>query len=174
MVGNATMGQQGLLPRDLDLSALIDDELPEPDAERLRSGLAVDNELAHRFAVMSEATDVIRASYRDAIDVIVVMRHIHLRVIRDARNAGASGLGHGARSATARAAFGTRDVDRAVACLSSEHRNALCLVVLEDLSYVEAAAALRLAQGQVMWKLAEARRMVASCLAGRQGAHSQH
>ena len=145
---------------DMTLSAFIDDELAAADAERVRARLATDAWFAHRFSTMFRATAAIRGAYRDWIEVISAVAAVHARALQEAYR-GASG-GRAATASTDRPRL--RNVDVAVARLTSEQRTALCLAVLEDLSYVEIAAALRVRDNTVKTRLAEARAALAAKL----------
>ena len=145
---------------DMALSALIDDELPETDAQRMRTRLATDAWLAHRFVAMVQATAAIRLAYRDAMDVVSVVAAVYARAIREDWDDAADGLSNTGPMGDAHAPM--RNVDLAVARLTTEQRIALCLAVLEDLSYPEIAAALRVADGDVRARLAEARASLAA------------
>ena len=137
---------------DVALSALIDNELPDADAARMRARLRSDAWLARRFVAMSQATTLIRLAYRDAIEVVAAVAAVYTRAIREAYG----GPDDDDRDAP------LREVDLAVAGLTSEQRCALCLAVLEDLDYLEIAAALRVPSSAVMARLAEARAALAA------------
>jgi DNA-directed RNA polymerase specialized sigma24 family protein len=149
---------------DVALSALIDDELAEADAERIRARLRSDDSLARRFAAMSTATAVLRMAYRDAIEVVAAVVAVYGRAIRDVRDDPSRGPSLSAADDEELAAP-LREVDFAVAGLTSEQRCALCLAVLEDLDYLEIAAALRVPGSAVMARVAEARVALAASLA---------
>jgi DNA-directed RNA polymerase specialized sigma24 family protein len=141
---------------DVAVSAFIDDELPDADAERMRARLRSDAWLARRFVAMTHATAVIRSAYRDAVEVVAAVAAVYSRAIREAY-----GDTYGERPAP------LREVDLAVAGLTSEQRCTLCLAVLEDLDYLEIAAALRVPGSAVMVRLAEARAALAASLGER-------
>ena len=145
---------------DVALSAFIDDELATADAERVRARLATDAWFAHRFSTMFRATAAIRGAYRDWVEVIGAVAAVHARTLQDAYR-GATGDPVATASAEQPR---LRDIDLAVARLTSEQRTALCLAVLEDLSYVEIAAALRVTDRTVKARLAEARAALAAKL----------
>lgn len=161
MKGNTAMKEPGdRAADDVVLSAFIDDELAAADAASVRARLSTDTWFAHRFSAMFRATAAIRGAYRDWVDVIAAVAAVHARALQDAYR--------GAAGDRAAAAFTERprlrNVDLAVARLTSEQRTALCLAVLEDLSYVEIAAALRVTDGTVKARLAEARTALAAKL----------
>jgi DNA-directed RNA polymerase specialized sigma24 family protein len=147
------MQQGGTAATDIALSALIDDELSEEDAERIHAELASDAGLARRFAEMIEATAAIRTSYRDAVEVVNAVAAVYARTMCESCS-----------PADARAQETPRNIDLAVARLPSEQRIALCLAVLEDLSYVEIADVLCTPCSAVMEQLAEARAALAAGL----------
>lgn len=134
---------------DVALSALIDDELADADAEKVRARLATDAGFAHRFDAMIRATAALRAAYCDAFDLVGVVAAVYARTIFEACDDTSAA---------------PREVDLAVAGLTSEQRAALCLAVLGDLSYVEIAAALDLPDCAVMVRVAEARAVLATSL----------
>ena len=145
---------------DVALSAFIDDELADADAEKVRARLATDARFAHRFDAMIRVTAAIRAAYCDAFDLVGVVAAVYARVIREACDDRC-----GDPSATEPTAGPRmREVDLAVAGLTSEQRVALCLAVLGDLSYLEIAAALHLPDCAVMVRVAEARAALATSL----------
>ena len=159
--GNTAMQEHGdRSADDVALSAFIDDELAAADAERVRARLATDAWFAHRFSTMFRATAAIRGAYRDWIEVIGAVASVHARVLEKAYRGVA--VGRAAAASTERPRL--RNVDLAVARLTSEQRTALCLAVLEDLSYVEIAAALRVSDSTVKARLAEARAALAAKL----------
>lgn len=144
---------------DVTLSALIDGELPEADAERIREGLRNDPDISRRFAELTAVNSEIRASYESSIEVLCVVAELHARAIREAcRHPKASktlpGAGNGG---DARAFAPVRPVDRAIANLTSEQRRALSLTVFEQLSYFEIAEALGVLPRTVMQWVGEAR-----------------
>lgn len=59
-----------------------------------------------------------------------------------------------------------RDLERALALLPLDQREVLLLVSLEELSYAEAARALKIPQGTVMSRLSRARNRLKAILAG--------
>jgi hypothetical protein len=67
------------------LLALIDDQLPEVEAERVLLELPSDAGLARRFAEMSQATAVMRASYQDALDVFGRTVAVYALAVDEAR-----------------------------------------------------------------------------------------
>jgi DNA-directed RNA polymerase specialized sigma24 family protein len=144
---------------DMTLSAFIDNELAAADAERVRARLATDASFAHRFSTMFRATAAIRGAYRDWVEVIGAVAAVHARALQNAYR-GASG----GRAAASTERPRLRNVDVAVARLTSEQRSALCLAVLEHLSYVEIAAALQVRDSTVKTRLAEARAALAAKL----------
>src|SRR5688572_21224098 len=72
---------------DVALSALIDDELPDTDAETLRARLRTDPWLARRFVAMTYATAVIRLAYRNVIEVVTAVAAVYGRAIREGDDA---------------------------------------------------------------------------------------
>jgi RNA polymerase sigma factor (sigma-70 family) len=146
---------------DVALSAFIDDELAATDADRVRARLATDAWFAHRFSTMFRATAAIRGAYRDWVEVIGAVAAVNARTLQEAYR-GATPGDRAASASTEQPRL--RNIDLAVARLTSEQRTALCLAVLEDLSYVEIAAALRVTDRTVKARLAEARAALATKL----------
>ncbi len=66
-------------------------------------------------------------------------------------------------------ALDMRDLDRALAQLSAEHREVLLLIGLEELSYTEAARVLGVPLGTVMSRLSRARLRLDALLEGKTG-----
>jgi len=163
------VGPENRAVDDVALSALIDDELPEGDAERTRARLRGDPNLARRFAEMIEVTSEIRASYDNAVEVICTVAELHARAIREAC---VRAVDSGAPLAAVRgrersATVPVREVDRAIASLTSEQRSVLCLAVFEERSYFEIAETLCVRPRAVMQWLAEARSALRASLRGR-------
>ena len=152
MLGNEYAGAD-----DVTLSALIDDELSEADAGRIRARLNNDPGIARRFAELTAVTSELTASYASSIEVTCVVAELNARAIRDACRQPEA-------AETLRAAGSDRDprasvrpVDRAIASLTSEQRRALSLAVFEQLSYFEIADALGVLPRTVMQWVGEAR-----------------
>jgi DNA-directed RNA polymerase specialized sigma24 family protein len=146
---------------DVALSALIDDELPDTDAEKLRARLRTDTWLARRFVAMTYATAVIRLAYRNVIEVVTAVAAVYGRAIREGDDASR------VQSVSApddERPVPLREIDLAIAGLTSEQRSVLCLAVLEELDYLEIAAALRVPGSAVRVRLAEARAALAATL----------
>ncbi|HJR71572.1 MAG TPA: sigma factor-like helix-turn-helix DNA-binding protein [Gammaproteobacteria bacterium] len=148
---------------DVALSALIDDELPDADAERMRARLRSDGWLARRFIAMTHATAVIRLAYRNVIEVVTAVAAVYGRSIQEGDHASSRGRSVAAPGDEDRP-VPLREIDWAVAGLTSEQRSVLCLAVLEELDYLEIAAALRVPGSAVMVRLAEARAALAASL----------
>jgi hypothetical protein len=146
---------------DVALSALIDDELPDADAERMRARLRSDAWLARRFVAMTHATAVIRLAYRNVIEVVTAVAAVYARAIREGDDASSRGRSVSTPDDEERP-VPLREVDLAIAALTSEQRSVLCLAVLEELDYLEIAAALRVPGSAVMVRLAEARAALAA------------
>lgn len=142
---------------DVSLSAFIDNELADAEAEKVRARLATDAWFAHRFSAMFRATAAIRGAYRDWIEVIGAVAAVHRRALQEAYRGASPRRVPPASTELPR----LRGVDVAVARLTSEQRTALCLAVLEQLSYVEIAEALRVPDSTVKARLAEARAALA-------------
>jgi sigma-70-like protein len=145
---------------DMALSAFIDNELAAADVERVRARLVTDAWFAHRFSAMFRATAAIRAAYRDWIEVVGAVAAVNARAVQEAYRDASDDRAAGEPAGGPR----LRNVDLAIARLTSEQRVALCLAVLEDLSYVEIAEALRLPDRAVKTRLAEARAALAARL----------
>jgi len=91
--------------------------------------------------------------------LFTVMHNVHVNQVRGRRELvalDAEALELPVR-ATHDTALEARDVERALMRLSVEHREVLLLVVLEDLSYEQAAAALGVPIGTVMSRLSRSR-----------------
>jgi len=153
---------------DVTLSAHIDAELSEADAERIRTKLRNDPEIARRFAELTAVTSEVMASYASSVEVTCVVAELHARAIREAcRNAEAAGnLPVAGNGRDARASAPVRPVDRAIANLTSEQRRALSLTVFEQLSYFEIAEALGVLPRTVMQWVGEARSALRAELRG--------
>jgi hypothetical protein len=153
---------------DVALSALIDDELPEADAGRIRATLRDDPDVARRFAELTAVTSEVGASYASSIEVTCAVAELHARAIREAcRDKDASELLSGsANGRDPRASAAVRPVDRAMANLTSEQRRALSLTVFEQLSYFEIAEALGVLPRTVMQWVGEARSALRAELRG--------
>ena len=153
---------------DEAISALIDGELPADDARRLRLRVANESALARRFAVIEEASATVRAAYRDTADVLEAMILVFRNRCSD------EVLQHGPRRLTtaevvlvgdAAANAAPRDIDWAVAALSSDLRRVLCLVNVEELGYREVAEALDVSSTTIARRVARARVAVAERIA---------
>ena len=144
---------------DITLSALIDDELPKADAERLCAGLRDDPDIARRFAELTAVTSEVAASYENSIEVLCVVAELHARAIREAcrRPKASETLRVVGRGRDSLPFAPVRPVDRAIANLTSEQRRALSLTVFEQLSYSEIAESLGVLPRAVMQWVGEAR-----------------
>ena len=155
---------------DVTLSALIDDELPDADAERIRARLRDDPCVARRLEELTAVTSEVLASYEGSIEVVFMVAELHARAIRDACR---QPLPPGPRPPAGNgrdphALPPVRPVDRAIANLTSEQRRALSLTVFEELSYFEIAEALGVLPRTVMQWVGEARSALRAAL-GPQG-----
>ena len=151
---------------DVTLSALMDGELSEADAGRLRTRLRDNPDIARRFAELTAVTTEVKASYESSIEVACVVAELHAREIREAcRQPEASGALPVTRSGRDPRAS-VRPVDRAIAKLTSEQRRALSLTVFEQLSYFEIAEALGVLPRTVMQWVGEARSALRAELRG--------
>ncbi|MBI2752236.1 MAG: sigma-70 family RNA polymerase sigma factor [Betaproteobacteria bacterium] len=100
--------------------------------------------------------------------LFTVMHNLHVNQIRGRREL--VGLDEEALEIPVRATHDTaleaRDLERALMRLSAEQREVLLLVVLEDMSYEEAAATLGIPIGTVMSRLSRAREKLRTLVEG--------